>query len=140
MGNSLERFLEAQENKYDIALSEIKAGKKESHWMWYIFPQISGLGYSETAKYYAIKDIDEAKKYLNHPILGSRLKEISTILLNLEQDDASVIFGYPDDLKLKSCMTLFSQVEEVGNNIFEQIIDKFFDGEYDHSTLPFLRE
>ena len=140
MDNNLNKFLEAQENDYDIALSEIKAGSKESHWMWYIFPQIRGLGCSETSKYYAINDIDEAKEYLNHAILGSRLKEISNVLLSIEQDDASLIFGYPDDIKLKSCMTLFAQIDECESNIFKKVIDKFFNGNFDNTTLLILEK
>ena len=140
MNNNLNRFLEAQERDYDIALSEIKVGKKKSHWMWYIFPQISGLGFSETAKYYEIKDIDEAKEYLNHSVLGSRLKEISNVLLGLEESDANLILGYPDDLKLKSCMTLFAQIDECESNIFKKVIDKFFNGNFDNTTLLILEK
>jgi uncharacterized protein (DUF1810 family) len=136
--NDLNRFLEAQERKYDIALSEIKSGKKKRHWMWYIFPQIIGLGYSLAADYYAIKNIDEAKEYLNHPVLGNRLREISNELLKLAESDANAIFGYPDDLKLKSSMTLFMQVEECDDNIFKKVIDKFFNGELDDKTLSIL--
>lgn len=136
--NDLNRFLEAQERKYDIALSEIKSGKKKRHWMWYIFPQIIGLGVSVTADYYAIKNINEAKEYLNHPVLGNRLREISNELLKLAENDANAIFGYPDDLKLKSSMTLFMQVEKNKDNVFKKVIDKFFNGELDDKTLNIL--
>ena len=103
----LSRFLKAQEYDYDQALREIRAGRKRSHWMWYIFPQIQGLGFTRTSEFYAIRDLDEAKAYLADPVLGARLKEISSALLDLDGLSASEIFGYPDDLKLRSCMTLF---------------------------------
>lgn len=99
---SLERFVKAQEGSYEIALNEIRQGQKRSHWMWYIFPQIKGLGYSSTAQYYAIQDENEAENYLNHPILSKRLMEISEELLKLDSNNASEVFGYPDDMKLKS--------------------------------------
>lgn len=132
MGRDLNRFLKAQEAEYNTALSEIKSGRKKSHWMWYIFPQFKGLGFSETSKYYAIQDMEEAKEYLNHPVLGTRLKAISNELLRLEQTNAHLIFGSPDDLKLKSCMNLFAQVEETDDNIFNKVIDKFYNGNCDN--------
>ena len=101
----LERFVKAQERDYSIALWEIQCGRKRSHWMWYIFPQLVGLGLSSTSQYYAISSIQEAQEYLAHPILGPRLVEICNALLNLESNDAYVIMGSPDDLKLHSCMT-----------------------------------
>src|ERR1700709_704106 len=104
----LSRFLTAQEKDYATALAEIKNGRKRSHWMWYIFPQIAGLGFSETSRFYALKDQAEAEAYLQHPVLGSRLIEISKALLEIEDNHATRIFGNPDDLKLKSSMTLFS--------------------------------
>src|SRR4051794_15709032 len=100
--NSLERFVEAQESDYEAALSEIENGRKQSHWMWYIFPQVQGLGFSETSKFYAIRNFNEAEEYLKHPVLGSRLILICTELLKLASKDANRIFGSPDDLKLKS--------------------------------------
>ncbi len=106
--------------------------------MWYIFPQLKGLGVSETSKYYAIKDMEEAVAYLNHPTLGTRLKEISNELLTLKTANASLIFGNPDDLKLQSCMTLFAQIEAPDANVFAQVIDKFFEGNYDGKTLDLL--
>ncbi len=105
---SLQRFIDAQQRDYENAFSEIKKGRKRSHWMWYIFPQIHGLGFSETSRFYAIKNMDEAREYLEHPILGKRLIEISEVLVDLDTDDAHSIFGNPDELKLKSSMTLFS--------------------------------
>ncbi len=131
--NNLTRFIKAQESDYEIALSEIKNGRKRSHWMWYIFPQVQGLGFSETSKYYAIKDISEAEEFLKHPVLGKRLIEICNELLKLPSNDANRIFGSPDDLKLKSSMTLFGSLET--NQVFEQVLDKFFKGGKDNKTL-----
>lgn len=136
MSQGLERFLEAQERSYQTALSEIKFGRKMSHWMWYIFPQLKELGYSSTAKYYGIVGRGEAEAYANHPILGERLREISGELLKLESSDAEYVMGYPDDLKLKSSMTLFLEVS--GDPLFQKVLDKFFDGEKDQTTLKLL--
>ena len=130
----LSRFLKAQEYDYAQALREIRAGRKRSHWMWYIFPQIQGLGFSSTAQYYAIKDLNEAKDYLAHPVLGARLKEISEALLELDGLSAHEIFGYPDDLKLRSCMTLF-RMADLNCEIFEQVLEKYYDGEPDRRTV-----
>ena len=135
---SLERFVSAQEYDYEIALFEIRKGRKLSHWMWYIFPQIQGLGYSPTAQYYAIENRKEAVEYLKHPILGTRLIEISEALLSLKENDATRIMGYPDDLKLKSSMTLFYEISK--NYIFKKVIDKYFEGEMDGKTLKILKE
>ncbi len=136
MNDSLERFLVAQEHSYDTALREIRAGHKRSHWMWYIFPQIAGLGMSYTAQLYAIADIDEARRYIAHPLLGARLIEISRALLTLESSDAAAVMGYPDDLKLRSCMTLFSQVSD--DPVFTAVLDKFYGGRADTRTLSIL--
>lgn len=136
MENRLDRFLTAQERSYDTALSEIKNGHKRSHWMWYIFPQIAGLGMSSTAKYYSIADIDEAREYITHPVLGARLFEISRALLTLDGSDATAVMGYPDDLKLRSSMTLFAQVSE--DPVFNAVIDKFYSGRPDTRTLHIL--
>src|SRR6185312_1176457 len=136
---NLKRFLDAQENDYAIALSEIKNGKKQSHWMWYIFPQMQGLGLSETSKFYAIKNIREAEEFLNHPVLGSRLIEICNELLNFETGDAHKIFGSPDDMKLQSSMTLFSSLAGT-NTVFQKVLDKFFDGKKDEKTLRIINE
>jgi len=133
---NLERFIDAQEASYEIALSEIKSGRKKSHWMWYIFPQVQGLGFSETSKFYAIKDIGEAKAFLEHPILGERLVRICNALLHLESDNAHNIFGSPDDLKLRSSMTLFSSLNI--NPVFQKLLDKFFNGIKDDKTLQII--
>jgi uncharacterized protein (DUF1810 family) len=135
--NNLNRFIEAQAKNYTDALAEIKNGKKRSHWMWYVFPQIQGLGFSETARYYAIKDIDEANDYINHPILGSRLIEISKALLSLDNHNANAILGSPDDMKLKSSMTLFAALPNA-NPVFESVLQKFFNGEKDDKTVKII--
>ncbi|AXJ01318.1 Uncharacterized protein, DUF1810 family [Cyclonatronum proteinivorum] len=108
--------------------------------MWYIFPQFKGLGFSETSKYYSIKDIDEAERYLNHPILGERLKLITKELLALNENNANKVFGSPDDLKLKSSMTLFSAIDTSEENIFQAVLNKFFNGQTDNKTLTLLKE
>lgn len=137
---NLERFIEAQEEDFAIALKEIKQGKKVSHWMWYIFPQLAGLGYSSTAKYFAIKDIDEAKQYLEHPVLGKRLVEISEALLRIPPHiSAHSIFGTPDDLKLHSSMTLFEYVDSPHKDLFGRVIDKYYNGKRDSVTLLLLQ-
>lgn len=132
----LERFIKAQESTYASALEEVKNGKKVSHWMWFIFPQIQGLGLSETAKFYAIKDIHEAEAFLKHPVLGERLISICTELLNLKSNNALQIFGSPDNLKLKSSMTLFDALDM--HAVFDSVLTKFFDGERDQRTLGIL--
>lgn len=138
MQKTLDRFLLAQENDFQTALFEIRSGKKRSHWMWYIFPQITGLGSSQTAEFYGIKDYNEAKAYLDHPVLGDRLREISFELLKLQNVDAIQVFGYPDNLKLKSCMTLFSAVAESDKSVFSQVLVKYFEGESDIRTLNLI--
>lgn len=139
MAIDLTRYLEAQEKTYAEALSEIKAGLKTGHWMWYIFPQIAGLGLSDTSKFYAIKSIEEAKAYLQHTVLGKRLKEITKVLLELETANARMILGSPDDLKLHSCMTLFAIADEDNPvNLFKKVIEKFFRGKYDLNTVHIL--
>ena len=136
MNYDLQRFHIAQKFDYPVALGEIKNGQKESHWMWYIFPQLKELGYSSTAKYYGLTK-DEAKAYINDEILKSRLIEISQALLELTSNNATEILGYPDDLKLKSCMTLFSEiVPEL--EVFDQVLQKFFSGKKDDKTLKLL--
>ncbi len=136
---TLKRFIEAQQTHYPIALAEIKAGRKRSHWMWYIFPQIEGLGFSPTSKFYAIKDMKEAEAFLEHPVLGSRLIAICNELLDLEENNANKIFGSPDDLKLKSSMTLFSLVNKT-DPVFELVLSKFFKGEKDLETVSILEK
>ena len=125
---NLERFINAQENSYQIALKEIQNGEKRSHWMWFIFPQIDGLGLSSISKEYSIKNQQEAQNYLNHNILGKRLIEITSTLMKIEQKSARSIFGYPDDLKLKSSMTLFKIISS-NNDIFSDVLVKYFNGE-----------
>lgn len=134
---NLKRFTEAQAKNYTDALAEIKNGKKRTHWMWYVFPQIQGLGNSEFARFYAIKDLEEAKAYLSHPILGKRLIEISNALLLLESNDPYQILGSPDDMKLQSSMTLFSLVTNT-DPVFEEVLKKFYDSEKDPKTLQIL--
>ena len=136
---NLERFVEAQQSDYAIALSEIKAGRKQSHWMWYIFPQAMGLGYTSTSITYGITSLDEATAYLNHEVLGKRLIEISNALLALETNDAHKVFGSPDNMKLRSSMTLFSLVPGA-DKVFEEVLDKFFNGRKDERTLQLLNE
>ena len=136
MNYDLQRFHKAQKFDYPVALGEIKNGRKESHWMWYIFPQLKELGYSSTAKYYGLTK-DEAKAYINDEILKSRLIEISQALLELTSNNATEILGYPDDLKLKSCMTLFSEIAPE-LEVFDQVLQKFFSGKKDDKTLKLL--
>ena len=135
--NNLQRFLDAQATAYPPALAEIKAGRKRSHWMWYIFPQIEGLGFSSISQRYAIRDAAEAAAYLHHPVLGARLVEISQALLGLAGGNATSIMGSPDDLKLRSSMTLFGAVPGA-SPVFQQVLDKFFGGAPDAKTLQLL--
>ncbi|MFD1143564.1 DUF1810 domain-containing protein [Larkinella insperata] len=135
--SNLKRFLDAQQTDYRRALAEIKTGRKQSHWMWYIFPQISGLGLSGTARFYAIQDLNEARAYLEHPVLGSRLIEIANALLEIEGKTAYQIMGTPDDLKLRSSMTLFSLLEQT-DPVFQAVLDKFFDGLPDQRTVELV--
>ena len=134
---NLQRFIDAQESVYPLALEEIKNGRKQSHWMWFIFPQIHGLGFSATSKLYAIKDIREAEAFLKHPLLGSRLITISNELLKLNSNDAHTIFGSPDDMKLQSSMTLFSSLKNA-DPVFDLVLQKFFKGIKDRNTLQRL--
>ena len=136
MSKALERFIEAQAETYEIALKEIKAGHKVTHWMWWIFPQYKGLGISEVSKYYAIQSAKEARAYLHHPILGKRLKECLLELLKLETNDAVAVFGEIDAVKLKSCMTLF--FFNGGKRICGKVLDKFYGGELDSKTKMLL--
>lgn len=133
---NLERFIDVQERDFNVALLEIKNGYKRSHWMWYIFPQLADLGYSATAKFYGIKSKDEAIAYLQNEYLKNNLIEISNALYQIN-DNISNILGYPDDLKLKSCMTLFNYVDPT-IEIFSKIIDKFYNGEKDLNTIKIL--
>ena len=135
---NLERFIKAQEYNYKIALDEIRKGRKESHWIWYIFPQISGLGYSDMAKYYGINDLEEAKTYIDNEILGDRLIEISNELLKLNTDDLIYVLGDIDTLKVKSCMTLFELVSD--NSVFSEVLEKYYNGERDEKTLQLVKK
>lgn len=135
--HDLDRFVKAQARSYAQALSEIRAGYKTSHWMWYVFPQLDGLGSSPTARLYAIQDLAEAAAYLAHPVLGARLVECAEVLLRVQDLSAHDIFGFPDDLKLRSCMTLFARVAEPGS-VFERVLARYFDGEPDEKTLRLL--
>ena len=141
----LERFIKSQEDDYDTALKEIKNGKKTSCWMWYIFPQIKGLGMSYMANFYGIDDIEEAIEYLNHELLRNRLVEISNALLELKEDtDIHYVMGFPDDLKLKSSMTLFKKAEELSDikcdNVFSKVLERYFDNQEDNKTLLILKK
>ena len=133
----LTRFVQAHNKAFEAALSEIRAGYKRNHWMWYIFPQIKGLGHSETAHYYAIEDLGAAKAYLENPTLAEHMQLICEALLKIESSDAQRVMGYPDDLKLRSSMTLFA-VADPGNAIYQRVLDKFFEGKPDESTLKIL--
>ena len=133
----LYRFVKAQQYDYDTALREIRAGRKRSHWMWYIFPQLQGLGFSSTAQFYGIRDLEEAKDYMEHPILGARLVEIGQALLTLETSDPGAVMGYPDDLKLRSCMTLF-ELAAPDQPVFAQVLEKYYGGHRDRRTLELL--
>lgn len=135
---NLDRFKKAQTSDYATALSEIKNGRKESHWMWYIFPQLKGLGFSYTAEFYGIDGLSEAKAYMADELLRGHLVEISEALLRVVSSDAREVMGYPDDLKLKSCMTLFMEAApEI--EVFGKILEKFFGGEKDLKTVEMVK-
>lgn len=139
MKEELERFIEAQDTfgTYDRALKEMKAGQKRSHWIWYVFPQLKGFGYSYNSEYYGLDDINEAKAYLNHPILGKRLREITTVLLDHTDEDAETLMGSNiDAIKLRSCMTLFDAISP--DDVFNEVLYAFFDGKRDNLTLAKL--
>ena len=135
---NLDRFIDAHNDDYTRALNEVKSGRKLTHWMWYIFPQIAGLGMSETAKYYEIKSLDEARAYLNNELLKDHIIEISNALLELDKTDPVEVFGDVDALKLKSSMTLFSYVSD--DEIFNKVIDKYFNGSKDLTTVRICEE
>jgi uncharacterized protein (DUF1810 family) len=134
---NLQRFLDAQRADYPAALAEVTAGRKRSHWMWYIFPQLRGLGFSDMAHRYGIADAAEAAAYLAHSMLGARLLEIARALLALPGSNATAIMGSPDDMKLRSSMTLFAQVPGA-DAVFQAVLDKFFGGAPDAKTLQLL--
>jgi len=135
--HDLDRFVQAQERDYERALSEVKNGRKLSHWMWYIFPQFDGLGFSPTSRQYSIKSIAEAEAYLAHPVLGPRLRECAQAALDVKGRSAFDIFGSPDDMKLRSCVTLFAFVSSPGS-VFDRLLDRYFQGEPDYKTLRLL--
>ena len=136
---NLQRFVEAQKGSHNSALKEIKNGKKQSHWMWYVFPQLKGLGRSSTSQFYGIGSKAEAKAYLHHPILGARLIEITNVLLTITDKTALEIFGQPDDLKLKSSMTLFALVAE-DSTMFISVLEKYYDGKLNWKTKEMIEQ
>jgi len=139
MDQGLDRFLAAQETVYPAALAELRNGRKRSHWMWFIFPQLVGLGRSPTANHYAIKSRSEALAYLRHPVLGARLRECTAAMLDVADRSVSDILGYPDNLKFRSSMTLFAEMSGTGS-LFQQALDAHFGGEPDQRTRDLLRE
>ena len=136
--SDLDRFVQAQEPTYETALAEIRRGHKRSHWMWYVFPQIEGLGYSEMSQRYAIRGAAAARAYLAHPVLGARLTACVAAVLKVEKRSVHEIFGSPDDRKLCSCATLFANVTPPGS-VFERLLEEYFAGERDHRTLEQLK-
>jgi uncharacterized protein (DUF1810 family) len=133
----LARFVRAQADGYPQALSEITSGRKRTHWMWYVFPQVAGLGFSPTSKLYSIRSLEEARAYLEHPVLGPRLRECAEAALGVEGRSATEVFGSPDDLKLRSCATLFACVTPRGS-VFDRLLEKYYGGERDGRTLRLL--
>jgi uncharacterized protein (DUF1810 family) len=134
---ALSRFVQAQEDIYEHVIAELQSGKKRSHWMWFIFPQFDGLGFSATSKHFAIKNLEEAKAYLEHPILGPRLVECAEAVMGIERRTAHEIFGSPDDSKLKSCATLFACVSEPGS-VFDRLLTKYYQGKRCAKTLKLV--
>ena len=137
MESDLNKFLTAQERDYAGALAEITRGRKQGHWIWYVFPQITGLGMSSTSVHYAIDDLEQANRYFQHPVLGKRLIEISKAILAVEGKTVNQIMGTPDDLKLRSSMTLFSMVKNA-DPVFQEVLNKYFDGKPDRKTIEIL--
>ena len=137
MEKDLSRFVAAHQRSFEIALNEIQNGKKMTHWMWWIFPQMHGLGKSLTSQYYAIQDLAEARAFLSHPYLGRNLIMITRALLELVTDNPTLVFGRPDDWKLKSCMTLFASISEY-DSVFHQVLEKYFCGKQDKRTLSII--
>lgn len=136
--HDLDRFVSAQEQSYARALDEVRAGSKRSHWMWYVFPQIAGLGHSAMAQRYAIADLAEARAYLAHPILGAHLREITSVLADLPTPDAVAVFGDIDAVKLCSSLTLFSRADEQADGLFRRTLERWFDGAEDQATIERL--
>ena len=135
---NLEHFLSAQADVWPHAVAELQAGRKKSHWMWFVFPQLAGLGHSAMSQRYAIQSAAQAKAYLDHPVLGQRLRQAAFLLLSVEGKSANEIFGTPDDLKLRSCMTLFSEVSPA-EKVFDEVLKRFFDDCKDERTRQLLR-
>ena len=134
---NLQRFIDVQQRDYSTAYAEISQGRKRSHWMWYIFPQIEGLGMTSTSVFYSIKRLAEAKAYIAHPYLGDNLKKICRVLLSLDENDPYKIFGSPDYLKLRSSMTLFAEANPE-EDVFQKVLDKYYGGKKDERTLEIL--
>ena len=135
---NLKRFIKAQSSSYETAMNELSSGNKTGHWIWYIFPQIDGLGSTDMTKLYSIKSVQEASAYLEHPILGKRLIESCEILLNLDVPSISDVMGFPDDLKLRSSMTLFEYVSEP-KSIFKKVLIRYFDNDLDKVSLEIIK-
>lgn len=134
---NLDRFITAQQGVYEQACAELRRGRKSGHWMWFIFPQMAGLGMSATSREYAIHSLEEARAYLAHPLLGPCLREISRIVLELAASTAEEIFGWPDDLKLRSSMTLFDRADR-SDEVFSSVLKKYFGGQPDPRTLDLV--
>ena len=134
----LRRFVDAQDRVYDTVLAELRTGAKRSHWIWFVFPQLRGLGHSTTAQHYGISSLDEARAYLAHPVLGPRLRECTRLVAAIEGRSVDQIFGWPDNLKVRSSMTLFSHATD-DNGDFRAVLDKFYAGEDDPATVELLR-
>jgi len=135
----LDRFVQAQNTVWATVLTELEAGEKRTHWMWCVFPQMKGLGKSPTAQQFAIRSLDESRSYLKHPVLGSRIRQVCEVILGLDGMSANDIFGWPDELKLHSSMTLFAEVAEA-DSLFGAVLRKYFDGEKDIRTLELLED
>jgi uncharacterized protein (DUF1810 family) len=135
--HDLARFVRAQEGDYETALAEVRNGRKRSHWMWYVFPKFDGLGFSSTSRRFAIKTLAEAEAYLAHPVLGPRLTEIAEAALGVEGRSADEVFGSPDDMKLRSCATLFASVSADGS-VFHKLLEKYFEGRRDEKTIRLI--
>lgn len=135
----LQRFVDAQDPVWNVVVKELKAGRKQTHWMWFVFPQLAGLGRSATAQHFGIADLTEAELYLSHEVLGPRLKKAAQLTLAVDGSTVDEIFGYPDNLKLHSSMTLFAEATK-GQSVFVEVLQKYFSGEFDGATLDLLDE
>ena len=135
----LQRFVDAQDSVWTAVTKELKAGRKQTHWMWFVFPQLAGLGRSATAQHFGIADLTEAQLFLSHEVLGPRLQKAARLTVGIEARTVDAIFGYPDNLKLQSSMTLFAEATS-GTSVFDEVLQKYFDGESDSATLDFLDE